>query len=69
MAIFSSITRERVVDAIASVRSGVTKPAATVRAASISSLATMTSMSAMPGASASTGRGSSGPSGAGQIST
>ena len=56
MAIFSAMLWERWVEAMASVRSGVTKPAATVRAASKSSLATTTSTSPMPGESAITGR-------------
>ena len=70
MAIFSSITWKRAVEAMAKVRSGVTKPAATVRTASINSLATSTSMSPMPGSSANTGcRPPSALQGCGQIST
>ncbi len=56
MAIFSAMLWERWVEAITAVRSGVTKPAATVRPASSSSLATTMSTSPMPGDSAITGR-------------
>ncbi len=56
MAIFSAMLWERWIEATTAVRSGVTKPAATVRAASNNSLAITMSTSPMPGDSASTGR-------------
>ncbi len=56
IAIFSSTVQVRWVEAISAVRSGVTKPACTMRVASSSSVATSTSTRPGAGCSAITGR-------------